>query len=68
MTTVAEQVYKIVRELPASKAVKVLDFAEQLNSTKIQDEDDFFAMAGLWENRSIDLIKLRKQAWPERRG
>lgn len=28
-----------------------------------QNEDDFFAMAGLWENRNITLESIRQEAW-----
>ena len=28
-------------------------------------QEDFFALAGLWENRDIDAATLCKQAWPE---
>lgn len=27
-------------------------------------EEDFFALAGLWNNREVSLASLRKQAWP----
>jgi hypothetical protein len=30
------------------------------------DSDDFFALAGLWEGRSISQSSIRKDAWPDR--
>ncbi len=46
--------------------LKQLDFIEvQKVLKKGTDEYDFFASAGLWENRNIDANRLRNQAWKE---
>lgn len=53
--------------------LKALDFVdlvktsseEELDSEPSQDKvTDFFSMAGLWENRDINLETVRQQAWP----
>lgn len=51
-----------------------LDFVDSVSSTINQEEietepdtseaEDFFALAGLWEGRDVDLASLRQKAWP----
>lgn len=36
---------------------------EQITASS-QQSDDFFALAGLWEGREINLTSIRQQAWP----
>lgn len=68
MSSVADRVYEITRNLPESKAAEVLRFAESTQAQNQIGEGDFFAFAGLWEGRcSIGQDSLRKKAWPERR-
>jgi hypothetical protein len=45
--------------------IRQLDFVEidKVKKKKTTSEYDFFASAGLWENRDIDAKELRKQAW-----
>lgn len=33
-------------------------------SKRQKKEEDFFALAGLWNNREVSLESRRKQAWP----
>ncbi|SMF96279.1 hypothetical protein SAMN02949497_3673 [Methylomagnum ishizawai] len=66
MSSVAERVYEITRNLPESKAAEVLRFAEALQAEPEAGESDFFALAGLWQGRDIDAAALRRKAWPER--
>lgn len=66
MPTIAERITEIVCRLPESKAAEILDFAESVQAEA--DENDFFALAGLWEGRDIDPGSLRKRAWPERQA
>jgi hypothetical protein len=54
-----------------SELLQSLDFVnlvtttQQNNGTKDKDvEADFFALAGIWEDRQIDLASIRQQAWP----
>jgi hypothetical protein len=53
--------------------LKSLDFVETVSEKELPDESDtvnqeneFFAMAGLWEGRDISLKTIREQAWPYR--
>lgn len=56
--------------------IKDLDFVEVLQDSQsakqktkhVEEEnsDDFFALAGIWENRDIDADDLRAKAWPKR--
>ncbi|MBF0229404.1 MAG: hypothetical protein HQK63_07415 [Desulfamplus sp.] len=48
------------------KGIKTFDNShpkavEQTSDTEIWD--NFFSLAGLWENRNINIENLRKQAW-----
>lgn len=53
--------------------LKSLDFIEELTTqdsgfqpkTKM-DQADFFALAGLWAGRDINLETIRLKAWPPR--
>ncbi|WP_458504612.1 hypothetical protein [Methylomagnum sp.] len=65
MQTVADRIFEITRNLPESKALAVLKFAESMQTKPDDEENDFFALAGLWEGRDIDPASLRKKAWPE---
>ena len=51
--------------------LKAMDFVEAVTSgftipkPKTQvDEDDFFALKGLWVGRNISLESIRQKAWP----
>ena len=53
--------------------LKSLDFVETITEKELSDEsefakeeNEFFAMAGLWEGRDISLKTIREQAWPYR--
>jgi hypothetical protein len=53
--------------------LKTLDFVETIIEKELSDasefakeENEFFAMAGLWEGRDISLKTIREQAWPYR--
>ena len=53
--------------------LKSLDFVETIaekelpdESGAVNEENEFFAMAGLWEGRDISLKTIREQAWPYR--
>lgn len=45
--------------------IKQLDFVEvaRVRKKKTPAKYDFFSSAGLWANREVDPIELRKQAW-----
>lgn len=58
---------QLLREILAS-----LDFVDAIDSRKEEatettpekEEANFFALAGLWAERDIDLESIRQQAWP----
>ncbi len=66
MSNIAERIYEIMQYLPDDKAAEILDFAEFVKARESQDEEKFFAVAGLWEGRGLDQAQLRKEAWPDR--
>ena len=37
--------------------------AEAGSVVELETTDDFFALAGLWENRDVEFATLRQQAW-----
>ncbi|MBK8984609.1 MAG: hypothetical protein IPM39_00775 [Chloroflexi bacterium] len=53
-----------------SELLRSLDFVS-LVTTDFQENDsgkteaDFFALAGIWQGRNIDLDTIRQQAWPK---
>lgn len=53
--------------------LKSLDFVETITEKELSEEsgdvngeNEFFAMAGLWEGRNVSLKTIREQAWPYR--
>jgi hypothetical protein len=53
--------------------LKTLDFVEAISekelpeeASAVNEEKEFFAIAGLWEERDISLKTIREQAWPYR--
>ena len=54
--------------------LKTLDFVEKVSSSDLPNldddkktqEDDFFALAGLWAERDVSLKSIREKAWPYR--
>jgi hypothetical protein len=65
-------------EIIDEKAIALLDNLEKRNLIKIKKSikrqkikteiitKSIFDFAGLWENREVDLTKLREKAWPKR--
>ncbi len=71
-----EQLQLIVRVSDKGKAemlTKILTSLDFVNSVEIvedkptisDEEQDFFYLAGLWENRDITTESLRQEAWRE---
>ena len=50
--------------------LRSLDFVESVevgsssSNQATSTDDDFFALAGIWQDREIDLATLRQSAWP----
>lgn len=55
----AQLLFDLLRSLDFVVEVETSD---DLQSEK--DNDDFFALAGLWADRDITQESLRRQAWP----
>jgi hypothetical protein len=55
----AEMLLKIISALDFVNSVEVVE-----DNTNIADnQQDFFALAGMWENRDITTESIRQQAW-----
>ena len=69
MSIIAEKIFETVKALPDRQAEEVLDFAQYLQSKAGQQAEelptngDFFACAGIWKGRDINLETLRGMAW-----
>ncbi|WP_245911994.1 hypothetical protein [Brunnivagina elsteri] len=53
-----------------SKILSALDFVNSVElmedkTTISNNEQDFFALAGLWENRDVTTESIRQKAWRE---
>jgi len=54
-----------------SEILSALDFVSSVEVIKkaavtSEKKEDFFALAGLWENRNMTAESIRREAWPER--
>ncbi|MCC5639783.1 hypothetical protein LC593_28955 [Nostoc sp. CHAB 5844] len=74
--TFMEQLKLIVQVADKEKAemlTKILTSLDFVNSVELvenkpttsDDEQNFFSLAGLWENRDITTESIRQQAWME---
>ena len=57
----AEMLSKILSALDFVNSVEVM----QDKTTISNDEQDFFSLAGLWENRNVTTESIRQEAWRE---
>ena len=55
------------------KFLKALDFIENVTTREMtalpkgqMNEQEFFALAGLWTGREVTLDSIRQKAWPTR--
>ncbi|MBN3948475.1 MAG: DUF2281 domain-containing protein [Nostoc sp. NMS7] len=72
-----ETVIQKIQQLPPEQQKKVIEFVEFLEfqadrqqqdkqpETPPQQDQDFFALAGIWEGKNITLDTIRKDAWGE---
>jgi len=51
-----------IRQLPPEKQKQVFQLVESLDK-KGEESEDFFAIAGLWEDRNITSETMRVKAW-----
>jgi hypothetical protein len=56
------------------KFLKALDFIEKVTAREMvplpksqMNEQEFFALAGLWTGRDVTLNSIRQKAWPTRK-
>jgi len=56
----AQLLYDLLSSLDFVEAVTT---SEQVNDVESK-KSDFFALAGIWEGRTIDLDTIRQRAWP----
>ena len=61
----AVMLFELLGALDFVEAVEV-EPASATDSTNGVQGDDFFALAGLWAGRDVDLASIRAQAWPRR--
>jgi hypothetical protein len=57
----AEMLSQILTALDFVNSVEIIEE----NPSLADDEQEFFAMAGLWENRTITIDSIRQEAWRE---
>lgn len=57
----AEMLFKILSALDFVNSVEVMED----KATICDNEQDFFSLAGLWENRDVTTESIRQQAWRE---
>ncbi|GCL38711.1 hypothetical protein H6F47_24825 [Sphaerospermopsis sp. FACHB-1094] len=55
----AEMLLKIISALDFVKSVEVVED----NNNIADSEQDFFDLAGIWENRDISTQSIRQEAW-----
>jgi hypothetical protein len=55
----AQMLLKIISALDFVNSVEVIE-----DNTNISDhEQDFFSLAGIWENRNVTTESIRQEAW-----
>jgi hypothetical protein len=57
----AEMLSKFLTALDFVKSVEI----QEQRETGINNEQDFFALAGLWKDRTVTAETIRQQAWQE---
>ncbi|HEY9702448.1 MAG TPA: hypothetical protein V6C58_08385 [Allocoleopsis sp.] len=57
----AQMLSKILTALDFVNSVEIIEY----KAPKTDDDQDFFSLAGLWENRNITTDSLRAKAWKE---
>ncbi|MCW9680581.1 hypothetical protein FJR41_007135 [Dolichospermum planctonicum UHCC 0167] len=55
----AQMLLKIISALDFVNSVEVIED----NTNISDDEQDFFSLAGIWENRNITTDSIRQEAW-----
>ena len=64
-------IIKVADKEKAQMLLAIISALDFVNSVEViedktiisDDEEDFFSLAGLWENRNITTESIRKEAW-----
>jgi putative SOS response-associated peptidase YedK len=76
MLTLEAAIQKI-QQFPHEQRNKVIEYIEFIEfqahqqqekqpETHLEQNQDFFALAGIWEGKNINLDNIRKDAWAEK--
>jgi Protein of unknown function (DUF2281) len=69
-----EMAIQKIQQFPPEQRNKVIEYIEFLEfqahqqqqpETSLEQNQDFFALAGIWEGKNITLDSIRKDAWGE---
>ncbi len=60
----AKMLLDLLNSLNFVKFAKSISMSELRENENIDEENEFFPFAGLWEDRDISLASLRQKAWP----
>lgn len=60
-TELRENIYQRLQKMEEEKLTAVADFLDSLETSS--EDEAFFGMAGLWENRDITIDSIRREAW-----
>ena len=56
---------QLLRQLDFVDSVKKVRQVESEHIDEANDNNDFFALAGIWSDREISIDTIRQQAWPD---
>jgi hypothetical protein len=59
-----EMAIQKIKQLSSKQQQQVFQLVETLEK-QTEETEDFFAIAGIWENREITSETLRQEAWKE---
>ncbi len=62
----ADLLVQFLRGLDFVESVSKNDLPVTESLSKIDISEEFFALAGIWADRDINLETLRQKAWPKR--
>jgi hypothetical protein len=62
----AQTLIDFLRSLDYIESITEKELSGVSESDAANQENEFFALAGLWEGRDISLRTIREQAWPYR--
>jgi hypothetical protein len=60
----AQLLFELLTALDFVESVNTSSAAVDRDSAAQEDSTDFFALAGLWAGRDVNLTSIRQHAWP----